>query len=70
MGGGGEVELAPPYSPFPYGPVYYEHDEETLDSFIPPSYLRNKKGSDLNLLLPPLSLLFAATPLIQAFTLC
>ena len=68
--GGGEVDLAPACSPFPYGPVYYEHDEETLDSFILPSYLRNKKGPDLNLLPPPLSLLFAATPLIQAFTLC
>ena len=26
------------------------HDEETLDSFIPPSYLRYKNGPDFNLL--------------------
>ena len=39
--------------------LHYQHDEETLDSFIAPSYLRYKKGSDLNL---PSSL-FVATPL-------
>ena len=28
---------------------YYQHDEETLDSFIPRLYLQYKKGPDLNL---------------------
>ena len=28
--------------------LYYYHDEETLNSFISPSYLRYKKGPDLN----------------------
>ena len=28
--------------------LYYQHDEETFDSFVSPSYLRYKKGSDLN----------------------
>ena len=39
---------------------YYEHDEEILDSFTPRSYLRYKKGPNLDL--PP-SPLFVATPL-------
>ena len=29
--------------------LYYEHDEEILDPFIPRSYLRYKKGPDLDL---------------------
>ena len=41
--------------------LYYQHDEETLDSFISPWYLRYKKGPDLNL--PPPPPLFVATRL-------
>ena len=37
-----------------------------LDSFIPSSYLRYKKGSNLNLLPPPPSSLFVATPMSNA----
>ena len=48
-------ERLPPcqYKYFPlYYVLYYSHDEETLNSFMPRSYLRYKKGPDLNLTLP------------------
>ena len=43
------------------------NDEKTLDSFILPSYLRYKKGLDLNLQPPhPPTPLFVATPLMKS----
>ena len=44
-----------------YYVLYYQHDEETLDSLIPHLYLRYKKDPDLKL--PPPSPLFVGTSL-------
>ena len=58
-----EMTSMPVYKYFVlYYVLYYQDDEETLDSFILRSYLRYKKGPDLNLP-PPASPLFVATSL-------
>ena len=52
-----------------YYVLYYQHGKETLDSFMPHSYLRYKKGPDLNLPPPPQFTIFSYAPVVRSVLL-